>query len=273
MVIPYDCLFAVWTEPTDFAGGTIDACLAVGARYVALTQSQPVCSIRASPEGSKAKACGRNLGGKRSHQLLQVVVIGTTGSEVVCGWTYVGKKINTKDGGQLLNGYEIVVKRLTKISAHGIKEFKNEVTLTAKLQHRNLVRLLGYGISGQEKKLIYEYMRNKSLDSFIFDSRFRIIHRDLKVSNILLDDDLDPKISDFGLARIFGQHQALANTNRVWEKWKEGRALEVVDSSMIDISSFESEVLKCIQIGLLCVQEKAKDRPCHLLFLCSGMKQ
>ncbi|KAG6641570.1 hypothetical protein I3843_09G081700 [Carya illinoinensis] len=143
----------------------------------------------------------------------------------------------------LPTGQEIAVKRLWRSSGQGAEQFKNEVVLAAKLQHKNLTELLGFCLEGEEKILIYEFLPNKGLDYFLYDpkrqrqldwskrykimggvargiqylhedSQVKIIHRDLKVSSILLDTDMNPKISDFGMARILEADQDQNDASR-----------------------------------------------------------
>ncbi|KAL0928052.1 hypothetical protein M5K25_002288 [Dendrobium thyrsiflorum] len=250
-----------------------------------------------------------------------------------CGFAVIYK-------GVLQHGQEIAVKRLSRTSEQGLLQMENEVNLVTKLQHKNLVRLLAYFLEEEEKLLVYEYLPNASLAKFLYDpvkrrlldwgTRFkiivgisrgllylhedslhRIVHCNLNASNILLDSSMDPKISEFGFAKLFSvdeteryvsqivgtfefmapesAHHGLFSTKsdvfsfgvlvleiitgqrigninnsdllrNVRKHWREGMAWKVIDRSMgAEYSS--KEAFKCIEIGLLCLQENHIDRP------------
>ncbi|CAO2145009.1 unnamed protein product [Urochloa humidicola] len=261
---------------------------------------------------------------------------------------YISSSVNSlgmNNQGLLPNGVDVAIKR-KRNAYHGNRdlEFKTEIQIIPKLQHLNIIKLLGCCIEGGERILVYEYMPRKSLYNIIEElrdgvflawslryqiiegiaqgvfylhqhSRLRMVHGDLKPSNILLDYDMTPKITDFGLAEVlsseeeeketisvkgtpgyldpefyrtniistktdvysFGitclvimtaQHAIMKTPNRhlvrhAWELWLSGRGMELIDTSLRDDPQI-IQILRCMQIALLCVQEKQADRPTML---------
>ncbi|XP_062189485.1 cysteine-rich receptor-like protein kinase 44 isoform X2 [Phragmites australis] len=244
--------------------------------------------------------------------------------------------------GILSDGQEVAVKTLLGRTGHALHQLHNEVLVLAELQHKNLVRLQGFCSHQNDTLLVYEYIKNGSLDNFLFDdskrnalsweqqyniilgiakgilylhedSSMRIIHRDLKANNILLDDNMEPKIADFGLARLLGEGHTRTLTTRVvgtfgymapeyvvhgsvspkidifsfgvlvleivtrrsncssddhstvnllsdvWDHWTKGTISQMLQHSLDGYG--RSQALRCIHVGLLCVQPDLDDRP------------
>ncbi|GLJ51881.1 hypothetical protein SUGI_1102160 [Cryptomeria japonica] len=246
--------------------------------------------------------------------------------------------------GTLKNGKDVAVKKLILgQSARAVSEFESEVKLISNVHHKNLVRLLGCCRQGQERLLVYEYMPNSSLDRKLFGEqrnplswkeRFkiilgtarglaylheefhvRIIHRDIKSSNILLDQNFEAKLADFGLARLLpndkshvstklagtlgytapeyaghGQLTEKADTYSfgvvvleivsgrksidlnqpphmqyllewVWSLYEENKVLKMVESQERMEGYSDEEVVRVINLALLCIQGAASNRP------------
>ncbi|PON64841.1 GPCR kinase [Parasponia andersonii] len=197
--------------------------------------------------------------------------------------------------GNLINGSPVAVKKLLNNLGQAEKEFRVEVEAIGHVRHKNLVRLLGYCIEGTHRLLVYEYVNNGNLEQWLhgamshhgyltWEARMKVllgtakalaylheaiepkvVHRDIKSSNILLDDEFNAKISDFGLAKLLGAGKSHITTrvNLVdWLKMMVGnrRSEEVVDPKIENRPS-TSDLKRALLTALRCLDPDADRRP------------
>eukprot|EP01018_Ginkgo_biloba_P033210 Gb_05507 [translate_table: standard] len=177
--------------------------------------------------------------------------------------------------GRLSDGRDIAVKKLDKVLQEGEKEFRTEMAIIGTTHHKNLVQLIGFCDESSHRLLVYEYLSNGSLDTLLFDQkvflgwnlrvqialgvargiaylheecRTQIIHCDIKPQNILLDDDYNAKISDFGLAKLLGKDQTRTFTTArgtrgyLSPEWQRNLPISV----KVDVYSFGMMLLEII---------------------------
>ncbi|KAK6158496.1 hypothetical protein DH2020_005810 [Rehmannia glutinosa] len=193
--------------------------------------------------------------------------------------------------GKTAEGQDIAIKLLSRQSGQGLLEFKTELILISKLQHVNLVKLLGFCIHGDDKMIIYDYMHNKSLDFFLFSpskreqldwqKRFNIIEGTAQGLLYLHNGYMAPEYAMQGIFSVksdvysFGVlifeivsgrknnsfHKIegpLSLVEYAWELWRKDSALELMDPTLRD-SCIKDQVQRCINVGLLCVENHAAE--------------
>ncbi|KAL8162109.1 hypothetical protein V2J09_013598 [Rumex salicifolius] len=189
--------------------------------------------------------------------------------------------------GKLNDGRDVAVKQLAFKSPHGKRQFVAEIETISSVQHRNLVKLHGCSIEGDKRLLVYEYLVNGSLERALFgkggfclswakrfeiclgvakglsylhqEANLKIVHRDVKASNVLLDSGLTPKISDFGLAKLYNEKDTHITTG-TWQLYESNREVDLIDEKL-EGKFDEEEVKRVIRIGLLCTQTAHTQRP------------